>query len=318
MKHPILLYAGLIAITAMGAIDANAQSIPNEEPVKVSYRKDFEWIESHDNLPLTYRYIVYRDKTYADGTVVTDKSRDPYGHMVERGSSLYNYYMPYGGDVILANGAKVRLGNYVVDDSDIPFEGEVYVERARTGVEDVNRIEVRNYPNFDGWDYTYDDSEWYPRYKDTEYYSFYFYPGTSVEGWYVRPIQWGWDFDYRYNLSEPAGIKGDGTLLYSWYSQFFYLDGQLIDFSEYHPTFDPDIRIEDITLSDGRPAKVLKADLQMKFFDRDFYQCEVDTIYQLSPEELEQGEYTRLEYYAPKREQARIPLRLKPTAPAGR
>lgn len=61
--------------------------VPDPEPelVKVEYRTDYIWEEAHDNLPLLYYAIVYRDRYYrhSDGReeILTDRFVDN-GHMV--------------------------------------------------------------------------------------------------------------------------------------------------------------------------------------------------------------------------------------------
>ncbi len=71
-------------------------AIAKEQPklVAINYRKGYEWFEPHDNIPLTYCYILYRDSVFSDGSVHTAKAypgRTTMEWVLDLGSGYGNY-----------------------------------------------------------------------------------------------------------------------------------------------------------------------------------------------------------------------------------
>lgn len=109
------------SVNYLGAV-VTTTDVPDPEPelVKVEYRTDYIWEEAHDNLPLLYYAIVYRDRYYrhSDGReeILTDRFVDN-GHPVElvaglidisSGDDAYRsegeYFYPDGSSVIFHKG----------------------------------------------------------------------------------------------------------------------------------------------------------------------------------------------------------------------
>jgi hypothetical protein len=70
-----------------------------------------------------------------------------------------------------------------------------------------------------------------------------------------------------------------------FFDRFRYLDGKIIDFTEYYMETDFNFNEEDITMPDGiTPAKVYTLEQKSKYLDRDFYGVVIDTVFQYTPE----------------------------------
>lgn len=274
-----------------------AQDTTDESPVKVNYRKGYQWYDAHDNLTIRTRAYVYRDKTYADGRSETDIIGEPYpiffGGDVSN-SGTYNGTDDYwhNGQIygITYSGERVYLGEQQVDGigdrsrtyREMIINDDTYcILYSKTGVPDLSRVsweEPRVSIDF------HRDKSFYKRNGRDEYFNF----ENPMEAWY---------FDYYWiqgrNTLSLTSSEGQSEFfrlpVVSWelIDRFLYIDGQIIDFDEYLASGDVDFRVEEITMEDGRPAKVFTLDLQIKYMmDRVLYLASVDTVYQMSQEEI--------------------------------
>ena len=253
--------------------------------VKVVYRKDWEWVDSHDNMMLAYYPMVHRDRIYSTGETFTDTFRDA-GHVA--GS-----YIPFniGGEPVqeVSDGILVRTMwpddyrdsiHIVYFSASVPslskvfdvFEYEGYIPKAGystspPGTWDEYQV-GKTYKNLDisldGIEVVGADSV-----------------STKPSGWYVyRP-----DCDYVsfvciYN-DEFCLLQGEMHI--SFYDQFLVIDGQMINFLEYRGPMNFSYHKDNITMPNGAPGFVYTTEFRRKFLGKNFYFSRVDSIYQQKP-----------------------------------
>lgn len=251
------------------------------ELVDVKYRKEYEWLEPHDNIPLTSRYILYRDRTYSTGEVFSDVFTSM-NCPVEPANPIKIYGGDGGGgsqsedsEVMLPGGVPILYHkNTLTLDRE---RRQYWVNATKTGVPDLSKVDVyvaipeehttvvpgdfANYHTLGGimFDSENLQDEWY--FRDIERRQIIYLR-------YMEGIEADWEVFRKYNLN----IR--------FYDRFRYLDGQIFDFLDYKMTYDFDFREEDITMPDGAPAKVFTHECKANYLGRDFYVAEIDTVYQ--------------------------------------
>jgi len=113
----------------------------------------------------------------------------------------------------------------------------------------------------------------------------YFDPENPKETWYFCDIARG-GIQTVYGEYNNNGRWDKILRLYDvyikYYDKFLYLDGKMITFEEYKPTYEMNVKEEDTTMPDGSPAKVFTNEVKAKYLGRDFYAATIDTIYQYS------------------------------------
>ena len=248
------------------------------ELVEVKYRKEYEWLEPHDNIPLTSRYIIYRDRTYSTGEVFTDVFTSM-NCAVEPGCGI----MIYGGEteqtsdkeVVMTDGTPIlyHKNNLELNEEERTW----WVNTTKTGVPDLSKLSIQT-PVPEEYS-TVEPGDFYKRYSipfgaelDKE---------NPVEGWYYADVGRDQRVDLYY-LDKDKDLDPIRCydILIRFYDRFLYLDGQIIDFLDYKMTYDFDFRSEDITMPDGAPAKVFTHECKAQYLGRDFYVAEIDTVYQ--------------------------------------
>lgn len=264
----------------IGAIDVKL--------VKVVYRKDWEWVDSHDNMMLAYYPMVHRDRIYSTGETFTDTFRD-LGHVA--GS-----YIPLsiGGEPIqkVSDGVLVRTkwlregqnqGDSIVFrpfSASVPNLDKVFDVFEYEGDEPVSQYSTPP-PG------TWDEYETGKRYKDLDISL----DGVEVVGANgVSDLPSGWYF-YRpdYTYVSFVCIYGDefclldGAMHISFYDQFLVIDGRMITFLEYRGPMDFKYHKENITMPNGAPGFVYTTEFRRKFLEKNFYFCRIDSIYQQKP-----------------------------------
>lgn len=267
-----------------------------EEPVKVTYRKDCEYIEPQYNLPGARQYIVIRDKTYADGKTITDITRSAKwitADGVDDAGWRNDVYELGVGDHLLNDGSLLRYGQRISDgDDSYGRQSSEYAQCFRIfyhsiGVPDLNKLEWQETDNNDNWGNMTNLKE-YKIFNTDVYYN----PDNPQPGWYEHWFTWAaFSISIKYNDSYQTfrryrfSFQNIGTILYA--------DNQLFDFYEYKPTYDVDFRVKDITMNNGTPAKVFTYECKRKFgVGPDECWVIVDSIYQLSPDEVKQWKPT--------------------------
>ena len=264
----------------IGAIDVKL--------VKVVYRKDWVWVDPHDNMMLAYYPMVHRDRIYSTGETFTDTFRD-LGHVASA-------YIPLsiGGEPIqeVSDGVLVRTkwlreGQNQGDSIVIhPFSASV-----------PNLDKVFDVFEYEGWgadaEYitpppgTWNEYETGKRYTDLDISL----DGVEVVGANgVSDLPSGWYFympDYTY--VSFVCIYGDefrlldGEMHILFYDQFLVIDGRMITFLEYRGPMDFKYHKENITMPNGAPGFVYTTEFRRKFLEKNFYFCRIDSIYQQKP-----------------------------------
>ena len=261
----------------IGAIDVKL--------VKVVYRKDWVWVDSHDNMLLAYYPMVHRDRIYSTGETFTDTFRD-LGHLADR-------YIPLsiGGEPIqeVSDGVLVRTA-WKGDTRDsiiicpfsasVPNLDKVFDVLEYEGDEPLSQY-ITPPPG------TWDEYETGKRYTDLDISL----DGVEVVGANgVSDLPSGWYFyrpDYVYN--NFVCIYGDefrllqGEMHICFYDQFLVIDGRMITFLEYRGPMDFKYRKENITMPNGAPGFVYTTEFRRKFLEKNFYFCRIDSIYQQKP-----------------------------------
>ena len=264
----------------IGAIDVKL--------VKVVYRKDWVWVDPHDNMMLAYYPMVHRDRIYSTGETFTDTFRD-LGHVA--GS-----YIPFsiGGEPIqeVSDGVLVRTkwlwegqsqGDSIVIrpfSASVPNLDKVFDVYEYEGDEPLSQY-ITPPPG------TWNEYETGKRYKDLDISL----DGEEVVGANgVSDLPSGWYFyspDYVYNSF--VCIYGDefrlleGEMHISFYDQFLVIDGRMITFLEYRGPMDFKYHKENITMPNGAPGFVYTTEFRRKFLEKNFYFCRIDSIYQQKP-----------------------------------
>ena len=264
----------------IGAIDVKL--------VKVVYRKDWVWVDSHDNIMLAYYPMVHRDRIYSTGETFTDTFRD-LGHVADS-------YIPFGigGETIqeVSDGVLVRTkwlwegrnqGDSIIIcpfSASVPNLDKVFDVFEYEGDEPLSKYSTPP-PG------TWDEYETGKRYKDLDISL----DGVEVVGANgVSDLPSGWYFyrpDYVYNSF--VCIYGDefrlleGEMHISFYDQFLVIDGRMITFLEYRGPMDFKYHKENITMPNGAPGFVYTTEFRRKFLEKNFYWCRIDSIYQQKP-----------------------------------
>lgn len=230
--------------------------------VDVTYEKDYEWTEAHDNLPVMTYYIVYRHRTYSTGETLTDTFICPYGWMVSIDTTI----------------SKRNTGpfSFVYHNNNLDEQDFRHIKTTSTGVPDINLLSYQVFKDTDEWDnrnlndYT------------SALYNYHYDSENPQEGWYAKGIYRNRSvailYDETHYNNEWVNIEKIGI---EFYDRFLYIDGQVIDFSDYRMTYDFDFREQPTTLSDGTPAKVFTHECKAKYLGKDFYVTTVDTVYQI-------------------------------------
>lgn len=260
--------------------------------VKVVYRKDWEWVEAHDNLPLAYYPIVYRDRIYSNGETYTDTFRD-FGHISDYISSGEIPSTIIGED---ANRVLEENGSYVLQDvygQNIIYwrmtmgQDNAYAWGSSTiGVPNLSNVrpsDIMHYlvEELGKWD-LYVVSKTYEGLDITDSdVEFVGSSGTSdrPSGWYMWS---GIDRHYKhYDYVDGLSWLFRRNCSGSFTDQYLVIDGQRITFSEYMGTDKFTESERDITMPNGAPAKEFTLKGERTYYDKKFTVIGVDTIYQI-------------------------------------
>lgn len=279
-------------VNYIGAI-AEEEPKPAAELVDIKYRKGYQWYEPHDNIPITYQYIVYKDSIFSDGTVHTSESRSGLTTMEWElsNASAHGKYNQTIEEVRSGNGSKVKV-YYFARQTDFYDAAYRSIKSSRkVAVPDLSTVtykeETPEIRNPDQWDS-------YPGWN----------PSAPKVGWY-----WA-DFYYKNMVSVYySEEKGEFLTVFDicsrWYNKILYVEdsingGKLITFLgdesdiddiDYRPKFDFDISEKSTTMPTGEPAKVFTHTCTTTFLGRQFHYELVDTVYQYSTPPFE-GEVT--------------------------
>ena len=276
-----------------------------EEPklVRVEYRTGYEWHEAEYNLPLRYNAIVYRDRYYDNGEVITDTFMDV-AHPVETPTEiidgLTNGNTPIEeveGERTFSDGSSVYY--HKGTESGGAYDG-YNILTSTVEVDNLNRIMiVEDYTDYGveenpgDWD-SYVVSKLY---QDGEY--LFISPETDLEGeqYELTDLQSGWYFQGFADKTDESKIcyQNQYFPLYRvrvflrFYDQYLVIDGRRIDFSEYWPQRKFNQRIEDLpATSEFGPGKKITCEASSEFLGRDVYAACIMNIYEkkIDPNEI--------------------------------
>ena len=256
--------------------------------VKVVYRKDWEWIDSHDNMPLAYYPMVHRDRIYSTGETFTDTFRDK-GHTA---SMVVQFLI--GGEPVqdVSDGTLIRT-EYPYDDRD-----SIFICYYSASVPKLSRVlnlfeyeeRVPEYEYLKPPPGTWDEYEVEKTYEnlDISLNGVEVIGANSIStkpsGWYIyRPDCTYHSFICIYN--DEFRLL-DGNIRIKFYDQFLVIDGQMINFLEYRGPMDFSYHKDDITMPNGAPGFVYTTEFRRKFLGKNFYCCRIDSIYQQEPDAL--------------------------------
>lgn len=232
--------------------------------ISTTYEKDYDWVGPWCDLPWGYYYIVRRVRTYSTGEKETDEFMLPTGGMVTHDVTTDHY-----------ENFDYQVGPYHfiyhnVDEDENNDEFR-HVETTKTGVPDISLL---------SWKST-DKDDWNNRnfgHYEMIHSNKLFNSATAEENWYGGVFS----RDRKiYIMYDDWGELTRSMVRYTHTDWFLYIDGQIIDFSEFRPIFDCDVRVENSTLPDGSPAKVFTNEIKLKFLGKDYYAAFVNTIYQI-------------------------------------
>lgn len=245
-----------------------------EEPelVRVKYRTGYEWHEAEYNLMLRYNAIVYRDRYYDNGEVITDTFMD-----VAHPVSLLPVFIPdTSNSKEFRNGEIITwLGNINQVDND-----SICIITCTTEVPNLNRIDTR--PDLD--EYFLDEFDEYSishLYEGNEFISAANVPTQG--NWESCDKQTGWYFTDCTHMREIDLGYDDGIgMLYGflryhftirWYDQYLVIDGRRIDFLQYRPELHYNFTTENV----GKSV-VHTHECSFEFMGRNFYTKTINTI----------------------------------------
>lgn len=267
------------SVNYLGAV-VTTTDVPDPEPelVKVEYRTDYIWEEAHDNLPLLYYAIVYRDRHYrhSDGReeILTDRFVDN-GHMVGIATGRYldaGTHSLEDGTIIVADAV-----NEIINDSICIIYSNMQVPHLSA----VSTSDGTNRPDQAGnWDEyvvskIYNDDDFV---SAADISSDNSWENTDLQnGWYFKDIRYYKLYDFNYQGVE---ILWDGIAQYLIdivvYDQFLAIDGKLIDFLKYRPEYHFNFSEEPVS---GGIKHIYEC--RFNFMERNFYGAVINTITEL-------------------------------------
>ena len=263
---------------------------PSEKKLTaINYRKGYQWYEPHDNLPLSYQYIVYRDSVFSDGSVHTMESRSSNTAM-EWMLNLAGWTWDIG-----YNQGKEDVGGTIVYYFKANWYNDAYCNAKITrtiAVPNLSRITYLPNGIVTGDAHQLDS---YLRWIDGKPYQFDV--NNPEAGWYTRDFFY---YDYGHvwnNYMGEGGFLTEFNTESRWYNRLFYTEDDLngkvlinflgdendIDNESYEAQFNVTVDEESFTMPTGEPAKVFSKKLVTTMLGRQFNYEVVDTVYQYDP-----------------------------------
>lgn len=273
---------GTITLTGGGATQQITVKQIYAEPklVRVEYRTGYEWHEREYNLMLRYNAIVYRDRYYDNGEVITDQFMDaahmvsviPYPSFVRPSIREYEVlglqcilnefsYSVNSDSVTICNTSTVvpnasTLYTEVFQDEYLISPPGTWDDYHVSKLYDANAfIAADTVPTNGNWEASSLESGWY--FKDIQYRkSFHLYDGVSDTHTYPFLVD-----NYELDLIV--------------YDQFLVIDGRRIDFLQYQPQYNFNLKSEHTS-----GGLVHTFECSFEFMGRNFYGALINTITQ--------------------------------------
>jgi len=202
------------------------------ELVSTDYRKDLIYLEPVGNLIARTSCVVYRDRKYSDGSVQTD--------------SIYGGpWMMLEGGAALSKRSSADIFSFSSIEASDNGAG-IYIKSASVEVPDLEHITIYNEGGMN--DKSPGSYSTYLAESDRSVYN----SANPVEGWYYYKVsnQTFLSINYADDNSDEELFRCN--LQASYYDRFLYVDGKLIDFAEFRPSWDDGV----FTTSDVSGGKV--------------------------------------------------------------
>ena len=205
------------------------------ELVSTDYRKDLIYLEPVGNLIARTSCVVYRDRKYSDGSVQTDSIYGGPWMMLERVVSIDTSY--FTGSI------EATFGTVNVDENN---KSGVYIVSSSVEVPDLEHIVF--FRDFGMNDKIPGSYSTYLAETDRSVYN----SADPVEGWYYTKVGNKSVFSVSYVKEGVEEVLFACRVEASYYDRFLYVDGKLIDFSEFRPSWDDGV----LTTSDVSGGKL--------------------------------------------------------------
>ena len=255
---------------------------------KVSYRKDWEWIDRTDSTAMAFYPIVYRDRTYSDGEVFTDTFIDN-PHFVSWTSSI-------GPERYTTNGGS--WGTIIYGQAEYNNQDNVYTSSVVVGVPAIGNltsgiVEDGYRTQFPGvWDaYTlqkqFTADMQVP--KDGIEIEGEYEVCRKANGWYVFEPEYYRQLNVYYVSSEPIITL---SLLSNFIDAYIVIDDFKFSFLEGRNPMSLNYSVENDTY-DGYYAKRFIHEGSTTFFGKQFYVSAEAIVYQRSGSRAPENKTTR-------------------------
>lgn len=205
------------------------------ELVSTEYRKDMIYLEPVGNLIARTSCVVYRDRKYSDGSVQTDSIYGGPWMMLEGGVAIDTSY--FTGSI------EATFGTVNVEADN---RAGIYIRSASVEVPDLSYVTATN-----GGGMNVKSPGGYSTYwaeTDRSAYN----SANPVEGWYYTSVVNKCFADVNYVKDGVEEVLFACTVEADYYDRFLYVDGKLIDFAEFRPSWDDGV----FTTSDVSGGKV--------------------------------------------------------------
>ena len=277
------------SVEYLGAVEAKL--------VRVTYKRDWEWVEPHDNMALFYYAKVHRTRHYSTGESYTDTFMD-YGHMatnsVEITGASGMTWPEFDASRIALTRHQTRIGDsirivtgkdalfvpanrplYIWDENWVGWAGDSigmwknYINAGK--YYDEQNLTLANDVVIDG-----DIGTPIPEYLQDRQPGWYFDKAQHSHSYLVRMY---------YEIDNPLNYFGivDLDVADCRYDQYLLLDGRMITFLDKKLRPDPVVNSKFEKFSDGWIAT---NEMRMQYLGRNFYIVAIDTLL-LNPENYE-------------------------------
>lgn len=205
------------------------------ELVSTDYRKDLIYLEPVGNLIARTSCVVYRDRKYSDGSVQTDSIYGGPWMMLERVVYVDTSY--FNGSIEATFGAVNREDN----------SAGIAIESSSVEVPDLEHITIVEMMYGMNTSVPGDYSTYFAEVDRSAYNS-----ANPVEGWYYTRVVNNCEIRIKYVNGDCNEELFRCIIEASYYDRFLYVDGKLIDFAEFRPSWDDGV----FTTSDVSGGKV--------------------------------------------------------------
>ena len=234
MKISLSMIVSFVAVQTMllAPCTAIAVNAPDDPIVldSITYRKDIIFYDASYNLPDRTTKVVYRDRNYSNGTVITDTIYSGTSEFIP----ISMHYSPLGSTKQISY--TESLIRYVVGDDTIDVHidesgvssDKLYQSTVKSSTK-LNKIDVNTFAYLGTTDASVSDDIWdYSKYKNAISREM-FDENNPVDGWYFQYISNHTFMDYS-----PNGTPlFSSVIMTDFYAYFLYIDGKIIDFNEF-------------------------------------------------------------------------------------